>query len=170
MKLAPTYLSQNRHGTFYFRMVIPASLRPLVNGKREIRRSLRTDSERLALKRARQHAVRFDSIFDRALRMTEHNDYEPSQEDFDLYEELHSSPKKNVAGAWSSPARHTEKSEPALSDEEIEERQRRQCVTDYQVDFVDRFGGTLSRQARRAQCPPDNPNHAVWAWCYLRAG
>ena len=40
MKLAPTYLTRNRHGTFYFRMVIPASLRPLVNGKREIRRSL----------------------------------------------------------------------------------------------------------------------------------
>lgn len=40
MKLAPTYLTRNRHGTFYFRMVIPASLRPLVKGKREIRRSL----------------------------------------------------------------------------------------------------------------------------------
>jgi hypothetical protein len=62
-------------------MVIPASLRPQVNDKREIRRSLKTDSERLALKRARQHAVRFDSIFDRASRMTEHNDYEPSQEE-----------------------------------------------------------------------------------------
>lgn len=35
MKSAPTYLSRNRHGTFYFGMVIPASLRPLVNGKRD---------------------------------------------------------------------------------------------------------------------------------------
>ncbi|GEM_PF-2956820 len=76
MKLAPTYLSRNRHGTFYFRMVIPASLRPLVNGKREFRRSLRTDSERLVLKRAQQHAVRFDPSSDRPSRMTEQNDYE----------------------------------------------------------------------------------------------
>lgn len=80
MKLAPTYLTQNRHGTFYFRMVIPASLRSLFNGKREVRRSLKTDSERLALKRARQHAVCFNSIFDRVLRMTEQSHYEPSQE------------------------------------------------------------------------------------------
>lgn len=80
MKLAPTYLTQHRHGTFYFRMVIPASLRSLFNGKREVRRSLKTDSERLALKRARQHAVCFNSIFDRVLRMTEQSHYEPSQE------------------------------------------------------------------------------------------
>jgi len=46
MKLASTYLTQNRHGTFYFRMVIPAPLRPLVNGKREIRRARKTESER----------------------------------------------------------------------------------------------------------------------------
>lgn len=44
MKPAPSYLTRNRHGTFYFRMVIPAPLRPLVNGKREVRRSLKTDS------------------------------------------------------------------------------------------------------------------------------
>ncbi len=47
IKLAPNYLTRNRHGIFYFRIVIPASLRPPVNGKREVRRSLRTDSERL---------------------------------------------------------------------------------------------------------------------------
>ena len=38
MKLAPTYLTQNRHGTFYFRMVIPVSLRSLVNGIHSERR------------------------------------------------------------------------------------------------------------------------------------
>lgn len=138
MKLAPTYLTQNRHGTFYFRMVIPAQLRPLVNGKREIRRSLKTDSERLALKRARQHAARFDSIFDRALRMTEHSDYVPSQEDFDLYDELHSSPKSNDTGAWSDPERTTEKSEPVLSDSEIDERQRRQYIAELLTGRYDR--------------------------------
>lgn len=138
MKLAPTYLSQNRHGTFYFRMVIPASLRPLVNGKREIRRSLKTDSERLALKRARQHAARFDSIFDRALRMTERSDYEPSLEDLDLYDELHSAPKSNGAGAWSSPERPPAKSEPVLSEAEIEERQRRQYIAELLTGRYDR--------------------------------
>lgn len=138
MKLAPTYLTQNRHGTFYFRMVIPAQLRPLVNGKREIRRSLKTDSERLALKRARQNAARFDSIFDRALRMTEHSDYVPSQEDFDLYDELHSSPKSNDTGAWSDPERTTEKSEPVLSDSEIDECQRRQYIAELLTGRYDR--------------------------------
>ena len=138
MKPAPTYLTRNRHGTFYFRMVIPASLRPLTKGKREIRRSLKTDSERLALKRARQHAVRFDSIFDRALRMTERSDYEPSQEDFDLYDELHGSSKSDGAGVWSSPDRTPEKSEPALSDAEIEERQRRQYIAKLLTGRYDR--------------------------------
>ncbi|WP_226687223.1 site-specific integrase [Stutzerimonas stutzeri] len=138
MKPAPTYLTRNRHGTFYFRMVIPASLRPLTKGKREIRRSLKTDSERLALKRARQHAVRFDSIFDRALRMTERIDYEPSQEDFDLYDELHGSSKSDDAGVWSSPDRTPKKSEPALSDAEIEERQRRQYIAKLLTGRYDR--------------------------------
>lgn len=130
MKSTPTYLSRNRHGTFYFRMVIPAFLRHRVNGKREIRRSLKTDSERLALKRARQHAARFDSIFDRASRMIEHNDYEPSPEDFDIFEELCGSPKSNGAGAWSSPDHTPKKTEPALSNAEIEERQRRHCIAE----------------------------------------
>ena len=45
MELAPTYMTQSRHGTFYLRMVIPVPLRPLVDGKREIRRALKTDRE-----------------------------------------------------------------------------------------------------------------------------
>ncbi|MEE5154647.1 DUF6538 domain-containing protein [Pseudomonas alliivorans] len=65
MKPVPSYLSLNRHGTYYFRIVIPAPVRKLLQGKREIRRSLKTDSQRLAVKRARQHAVRFESVFDR---------------------------------------------------------------------------------------------------------
>lgn len=138
MKLAPTYLTQNRHGTFYFRMVIPALLRPLVNGKREIRRSLKTDSERLALKRARQHAVHFDSIFGRALRMIEHDGYEPSQEDLDLYEELYGMPKSTGAGAWSDPIAPQANLEPILSDAEIEERQRRHYIVKLLTGRYDR--------------------------------
>jgi len=138
MKLAPTYLTRNRHGTFYFRMVIPASLRPLVNGKREVRRSLKTDSERLALKRARQHAVHFDSVFDRASRMTDHNDYEPSPEDVDIFEELYGDPKGIGAGMWSSPASRPQTIEQPLSNSEIEERQRLGCIAELLEGRFDR--------------------------------
>lgn len=138
MKSSPTYLTLNRHRTYYFRMVIPAVLRHLVNGKREIRRSLKTDSQRLALKRARQHAVHFESIFDRALRMTEQNDYEPSLEDFDLYEELHSDPKSADAGEWSNTSSYSKKPETLLSDDEIQEQQRRRCVAELLTGRYDR--------------------------------
>lgn len=128
MKRNPCYLSRNRHETYYFRIVIPASIRPLVNGKREIRRSLKTDSRRVALKRARQHAVRFESVFDRVLRMIENDEYEPSEEDAELFEELTKvSGEPQQLGAW---ADSTEpRSTPSLlSDKKLEERQRRQEV------------------------------------------
>ncbi|MGI9804240.1 DUF6538 domain-containing protein [Pseudomonas aeruginosa] len=48
MKPSPSYLTRNRHGTFYFRIVIPRPLRALLHGQREVRRTLKTDSERLA--------------------------------------------------------------------------------------------------------------------------
>lgn len=67
MKLAPTYLTQNRHGTFYFRIVIPRPLRTLLNGQREVRRTLKTDSERLARRRARQFAARYEAVFDKVV-------------------------------------------------------------------------------------------------------
>ncbi|MGZ9704801.1 DUF6538 domain-containing protein [Pseudomonas sp. GNP013] len=50
-------------------------VRKLLQGKREIRRSLKTDSQRLAVKRARQHAVRLESVFDQVLSMTAQHDY-----------------------------------------------------------------------------------------------
>ncbi len=128
MKRNPCYLSRNRHETYYFRIVIPVSIRPLVNGKREIRRSLKTDSRRLALKRARQHAVRFESVFDRVLRMIESDDYEPSEEDTKLFEELTNiSGEPHQFGAWADSTEPT-KASPLLSDKELEERQRRQEV------------------------------------------
>ena len=33
MKPSPSYLTRNRHGTFYFRIVIPRPLRALLNGR-----------------------------------------------------------------------------------------------------------------------------------------
>ncbi|WP_442777594.1 DUF6538 domain-containing protein [Pseudomonas sp. P14-2025] len=128
MKRNPCYLSRNRHETYYFRIVIPASIRPLVNGKREIRRSLKTDSRRLALKRARQHAVRFESAFDRVLRLMDKDEYEPSEEDIALFEELtKASGVSHQLGVWADSA-EPGKTSPLLSDKEIEDRQRRQEV------------------------------------------
>lgn len=59
-----TYLCQNRHGTYYARLVIPIALRDQFNNKREVRRSLQTDSRRLAIKRARTYRVQFDALLD----------------------------------------------------------------------------------------------------------
>ena len=128
MKRNPCYLSLNRHETYYFRIVIPSSIRPLVNGKREIRRSLKTDSRKLALKRARQHAVRFESVFDRILRMIGIDEYEPSEEDLELFEELKkTSGEPYQLGAWANSSQES-KASTILSDLELEARQRRQEV------------------------------------------
>lgn len=126
VKSVPSYLSLNRHGTYYFRIVIPSPIRALIHGKREIRRSLKTDSQRLALKRARQHAVRFESVFDRVLRMTAQDEYEPSAEDLALLEELLSKPE---VGVWADTNEASKTSpEPQLSDSQLEAQQRRREV------------------------------------------
>lgn len=134
MKPAPSYLTRNRHGTFYFRMVIPAPLRPLVNGKREVRRSLKTDSERLALKRARQHAVRFESVFDRVLAVTARNDEELSVSDQEFLELL----ELQTSGGYGSPPESKADPEPTLTDAELEERQRQHCIAELLTGRGDR--------------------------------
>jgi hypothetical protein len=118
VKRLPSYLSLNRHGTYYFRMVIPAPVRELFQGKREIRRSLKTDNQRLAVKRARQRAVRLESVFDRVLSMTAQDDYEPSEEDWKLFDELTG---ENQRGGWGeAELRPQAPQEPKLSNAEIE--------------------------------------------------
>jgi len=57
MPTNPSYLTVDRHGTDYFRLVVPKPLRSAFGSQREIRRSLKTDSQRLALCRARQYAA-----------------------------------------------------------------------------------------------------------------
>lgn len=134
MKSAPSYLTRNRHGTFYFRMVIPAPLRPLVNGKREVRRSLKTDSQRLALKRARLHAVRFESVFDRVLAVTARNDEELSVSDLEYLEML----ELELSGGYGSPSEPKAAPEPVLTNAELEERQRRHCIAELLEGRYDR--------------------------------
>lgn len=62
-----TYMCKNRHGTYYARFIIPKPLQPHFKNKKEIRRSLKTDSRKLAIKRARIYRVEFESIVDQLM-------------------------------------------------------------------------------------------------------
>ncbi|GLZ88703.1 integrase [Metapseudomonas resinovorans] len=132
MPTQPAYLTLNRHNTYYFRVVIPLPLRVAFGLQREIRRSLKTDSLRLALRRARQYAARFEAVFDKALHVI-NDDFIPTEEDLRLFnEELERAGKPEQWGQWTSdPAEKEEASAPALSDEdrkEIFDQQRRQLI------------------------------------------
>jgi len=59
----PSYISKNRQGTYYFRLVIPKHIRDHLNYKREFGRSLQTESKRIAIKRARILMVEMDKLF-----------------------------------------------------------------------------------------------------------
>ncbi|HEY0286627.1 MAG TPA: DUF6538 domain-containing protein [Pseudomonas sp.] len=69
MPAQPSYLSLNRHGTYYFRIVTPKPLRVALGLPREIRRSLKTDSLKQALRRARQYVARYEAVFDKVLNV-----------------------------------------------------------------------------------------------------
>jgi len=58
------YICQNRYGTFYFRFIIPRAYRKHFKNKREIRYSLKTDSKKLAVRRARLYRVRVDNLLE----------------------------------------------------------------------------------------------------------
>jgi len=55
----PAYLWQNRHGTYFFRARIPALFHSYF-GRTELKRSLKTDSRREAIKLARAYRVELD--------------------------------------------------------------------------------------------------------------
>lgn len=128
MPTQPSFLTLNRHGTYYFRLVVPMPLRAAFHCQREIRRSLRTDSRRLALRRARQYIARFDAVFDRMLAVVEKDDYEPSDEDLALFQaELDAN-----EAPWASDAQQAAPSpKSAISESDwllIEEKQRRAYI------------------------------------------
>ncbi|MET0776795.1 MAG: site-specific integrase [Pseudomonas mandelii] len=120
MKHNPSYLMLNRHGTFYFRIVIPLSLRSLLNGQREVRRTLKTDSYRLARKRARQYAACYEATFDRVITVVERDELGLTDAD---YLEL-----MELLPDFSTPKDKDKPAEPILSNEEIEARQRQREV------------------------------------------
>lgn len=70
------YMCKNRHGTYYARLIIPKRLQEYFNNKKEIRRSLQTDSRKLAIKRARIYRVEFESIVDQLMRKNEYSAYQ----------------------------------------------------------------------------------------------
>ncbi len=61
------YMCKNRHGTYYARFIIPKPLQTHFKNKKEIRRSLQTDSRKLATKRARAYRVQFESIVEKLM-------------------------------------------------------------------------------------------------------
>ena len=130
MPAQPAYLTLNRHGTYYFRIVTPKPLRSAFGIQREIRRSLKTDSLRLALRRARQYAARFEAAFDRVLAVVDQDDYEPTDEDYELFiEQLNQASQPELWGSHSSnPAEPAPAYKSTFTDEEwreVEEQQRR---------------------------------------------
>jgi hypothetical protein len=59
---SPAYLALSRHGIFYFRMTIPATLRRQL-GRCEVKRSLKSRHRRTAIQRARACASHFEALF-----------------------------------------------------------------------------------------------------------
>lgn len=133
MPAQPSYITLNRHHTYYFRIVVPHRLRSAFGLQREIRRSLKTDSLRLALRRARQYAARFEAAFDKVLVVAERDDYEPTDQDYEIY--LSEIAKADAPGIWAShsvDAPQPQSYQSTLSDEDwqtIEEKQRRDLIT-----------------------------------------
>ena len=132
MPVQPAFLTLNRHKTYYFRIVVPKPLRTAFSLQREIRRSLKTDSARLALKRARQYAARFEAAFDRVLAVAGKDDYVPTDADYELY--INEIEQAGSAGAWEShPAEPAQKAVSALSDDDwqkIEIQQRWNAIAE----------------------------------------
>jgi hypothetical protein len=61
---APSFLWRSRHGIYYFRFIVPETLRPILDGRREIRRSLGSSRRSEAVRRARLLAVRVETLFE----------------------------------------------------------------------------------------------------------
>ncbi|WP_348757213.1 DUF6538 domain-containing protein [Candidatus Methylocalor cossyra] len=77
MSCVPAYITKNRHGTFYFRLIIPVRLRPYFpHHRRELKRSLGTDSRREAIQRARAYRVKFDRLFGELMKDKKDEDFQ----------------------------------------------------------------------------------------------
>ncbi|RML58192.1 Phage integrase-like protein [Pseudomonas syringae pv. pisi] len=130
MPAIPSHLTINRHGTYHFRLVVPKPLRSAFGSQREIRRSLQTDSQRLALRRARQYAARYEDIFDRTLAVVDHDDYQATDDDYEVF--LKEMGKVDELGLWSTDSSQAEPAplfKSVLTDEEWQEHEDNQRRT-----------------------------------------
>ncbi len=76
----PAHLRLSRHNIYYFRIVIPAHLRPLFHGRRELLQSLGTRDPKLAKMWAYSLSARVSDTFEKATAaMT--NGYDPTKLD-----------------------------------------------------------------------------------------
>lgn len=69
------FMCKNRHGVYYARFIIPKHLQSHFNNKKEVRRTLQTDSRKLAIKRARGYRVEFEKIVDELMTKLEKGTY-----------------------------------------------------------------------------------------------
>ncbi len=144
MPANPAYLSVNRHGTYYFRLVVPKPLRSAFSVQREIRRSLKTDSQRLALRRARQYAVRYEAIFDRTLAVVNRDDYQPTDEDYEVFlDEIGKADEIGIWGTDPSNAEPTASFKSALTAEEWQEHEDNQRRTLISQSLTGQVGRTI---------------------------
>ncbi|MFW3614019.1 DUF6538 domain-containing protein [Billgrantia antri] len=122
----PPYVIQTRQGVFYFRIVVPAPLRPMV-GKREIRRSLRTRSKREAILKASPLVVNARRLIEAA--------YAGTRPDLRTLSDESISPVADAvgnAGLFQSPTRDT----PSITDlmEAYSKSQRLEGVSEKTID------------------------------------
>jgi hypothetical protein len=61
----PCYVKQSRHGIYFFRIVVPKTLREIFDGQWETKRSLHSRNQREALRMARPLALQAYDIFER---------------------------------------------------------------------------------------------------------
>jgi integrase/predicted transcriptional regulator len=64
----PTHIQKSRHGIYFFRIVVPSALREALDGRGEIKKSLRTRDLRVAMRMARPLALNAYELFDRVER------------------------------------------------------------------------------------------------------
>jgi integrase len=69
------FMCKNRHGVYYARFIIPKHLQSHFNNKKEVRRTLQTDSRKLAIKRTRVYRVEFEKIVDELMTKLEKGTY-----------------------------------------------------------------------------------------------
>lgn len=156
MPRQPAYLTKNRFGTFYFRAVVPKKIRQVLGMSREIRRSLQTDSPRLAARKARQFLARYEAIFDRVLSMIGDEDSQFTDDEIAFFASELEQAGKSESTCWAnSPVTPAPAFRSALTDDawrDIEDQQRRQVVAQLLAGSIHRPIPEPQRQLAERLC------------------